>query len=264
MKKETIADYAHRLGNIAFDICDQLHGSKVTLREKYFLGVLSRHSILLRDIRDILVDRDLNAQTSTFILFRCLLDDFITLLYFQSREFQESDLISHTANAFNKKFKMLKESVCINEKYFDGNLPDLATSALYEKELNEFCEDPGNNIFFKDVKRKTWKTFINTSEIVRQLPKNGISAANAHALVLWQLLSNYVHYSAFTQMLESSPESREIEIIQLKEALSYAFKSVSIASHILTKFGLDHEFRDPTNLRRDLMEDDRQASEEMT
>ena len=65
-------------------------------------------------------------------------------------------------------------------------------------------------------------------------------------------------------MLESSPESREIEIIQLKEALSYAFKSVSIASHILTKFGLDHEFRDPTNLRRDLMEDDRQASEEMT
>lgn len=140
----------------------------------------------------------------------------------------------------------------------------MANLALYEKELNDFCENPDNHIFFKDVKRKTWKTFINTSEIIRQLPKNGISAANAHALVLWQLLSNYVHYSAFTQMLESSPESREIEVVQLKEALSYAFKAVSIASHILTKFGLDHEFRDPTNLQNDLMKGYRQASEEMT
>jgi hypothetical protein len=264
MKKESIANYADRLGHIAFDIGQQLHKSKVTLKEKYFLGLLARHAVILRDIKDIIASRDLNAQTSTFILFRCLLDDFITLLYFQSRDFQESDLISHTANAFNKKFKMLKESVSINEKYFNGSLQDLANTTIYDQEVNEFCQNTDNHIFFKDAKKRSWKTFINTSEIVRQLPRNGISAANAHALVLWQLLSNYIHYSAFTYMLETSPESRKIEIIQLKEALSYSYKSIVIASHVLNKYGLVHELKDPTNLKDELMEGYRQAEEEMT
>ncbi len=116
-------------------------------------------------------------------------------------------------------------------------------------------------MYFKDVKRRMFKGFPSTADIVRSLPRSLVSAANAHSLILWKLLSNYVHYSAFTQQLENTPASREIEINQLQEVLSYVYKALAMSSMILNKWGLKHDFRDPTNLKDELMADYKSASD---
>ena len=81
-----------------------------------------------------------------------------------------------------------------------------------------------------------------------------LSKPNMHAYVIWKLLSNYVHYSLFTYQLETSAESRKIEIQQCQEILSYCFKELFIISDYLNDSGLKHEFRDPTNVHAEIFE----------
>ena len=253
MDKNVLAEYAHRVGAIAFDIVTQLDGTKTRTRERYFLGLLARQARLLDDISEMMARKEANSLTSVFILFRCLLDDFIVVLYFQTRGMNEADLIKHTASAYSKKFKMIEDGYKINDKHFGGTLRDMPTKKYYDDRLNEFLSEKANEVFFKDVSKRTWKNFIDTTTIVRELPNNGLGDANAHSLMLWKFMSNYVHYSVFTDTLEQSTATRQGEIDQLQEALSYVYKTIVMASQTLNSYGLTHEFRDTTNVRADIM-----------
>ncbi|MBL7835007.1 MAG: hypothetical protein JNK18_13700 [Cyclobacteriaceae bacterium] len=253
--QDQLANWAGRIRDIAMDICAQALGQRVTLKEKYILGMLQRQAGVLRSVQTNLATESHVNQTATFILLRCLLDDFITLLYYQSREWQESDIIKHTATAYDKRLKMVKNSKDINVKYFEGTAPGLPTEEYYKQELQDFYDNPANDIYFKNVARREWKSFIATTNIITQLPINGISRANAHSLTLWQLYSTYVHYSSVTQQLENSNTgSRKIELLQLQEALSYVYKTLMLASHVLGRYGIRHEFRDTTDVYAEIFE----------
>lgn len=253
MQKERIAEYAGRISNIALDISNnQLQNRRVNKKQKFFLGIIARQGLLLRDIRVTLEEADEQSQMSTFILLRCLMDDFLMMLYFASNNFDDKSFHSHTAEAINNYFKTIKQGANINERFFQNREEGLPTFEYYETEYKAFCSDNLNNMYFKDIKRKTFKSFIKTSNLVDTLPDHEITRANAPAIVLWKLLSTYVHYSIYTIDNELRSSRRSIEIQQIPEALTYIFKTILLASTALNSMGMRNVVNDPTNILQEL------------
>lgn len=242
--KQEIAEYTSKLLAISESFEKQFLTAMVSHKELFYLGIIRRTSIILKDIEIILKDRHEFQITSSLILFRCLLDDFITLLYLKAKDFDEEEMIKITAKAYSNKYKMLKNSSQINKKHFNDTNTDLATSAMYEDEMTEFCNDPENHRLFEDVSRRKWKKPATTTEMITGIATNEITTANAHALILWQLHSNYVHYSSLTEVLERNKPSRIIEISQLKEVLVYVYRGLLLCSDILNTYGLENRIQD--------------------
>lgn len=252
--KEHIADWSIRLARIAMDIGHQLNNSKVSGFSKYFLGLTSRQAIILQDIHFILTDNPESQLTSAFILFRCLLDDFITVLYFETGKFNGEELICHTAEAERQKFKMYNESKEINEKYFDSKNEFLADQSYINAKVSDFISNSDNDILFENKEQMKFKRAPSVADMIKEIPTRNFALAkpNVHAFVIWKLLSNYVHYSLFNYQLETSKESRIIEIQQSQEILSYCFKCLSIISDQLNDMGFKHDFRDPTHVHKEI------------
>lgn len=195
-------------------------------------------------------------MTSLFILFRCLLEDFITLLYFKTGQFSEEELICHTAEAERQKFRMHSESKEINMNFFEGKNEFLPNQEYIDSEINNFKDNPDNDVLFMDKSQFKFKKSPSITEMISKIPERNIKLArpNVHAFVIWKLLSTYVHYSLFNYQLETSPESRKIEIHQCQEILSYCFKCLSIISDQLNDMGFKNEFRDPTDVHKEIFE----------
>ena len=252
--KEHIVDWSIRLGRIAMDIGHQLHGSKVSGFSKYLLGLTSRQATILQDIHFILRDNPESQLTSAFILFRCLLDDFITVLFFKAGNFNEEELICHTAEAERQKFKMYDESKYINERYFERRNENLANQEYIDSKKVELTSNPDNDILFADKEQFRFKRALTVADMIAEIPERNsvLAKPNVHAFVIWKLLSNYVHYSLFNYHLETSSESRKIEISQCQEILSYCFKCLSIISDQLNDMGFKHDFRDPSHVHKEI------------
>jgi len=259
-----IADWAIRIGRISMEIGRQLHGAKVEGYSKFLLGLSSRHAIILQDIHFILRDNPASQLTSCFILFRSLMDDFLTLLYFEAGNFNPEDLNKHAAESEKHWFKMYDQSREINEEHFGYANPDLATQQFVDQQKANFAALPGNDILFEDKAQFKFKKFPTTADQVKEMVKRyldetgksdeqkqtdkKIAKANVHAYVIWMLLSKYVHYSYRSYQLETSKETRQTEIEQMGEILMYCFKAVHIISHRLNQMGFAHKFNDASNV----------------
>jgi hypothetical protein len=275
MKKEVIANRAERLADLASAICKQLSGAQVTLKEEFCLDLLSRQTKLLRDIAALLkTNHEINLDSS-FILFRCLLDDFIKVLYIAQKAdnyqapketenhldldeeaeniviiFDDEKIIQHKASELAQIINMKEASWKLNHDFFNSELEDLASAEYVEEGWQELISAPENHIYFKNVGERKWKVFPTVRSIVDNLPFTKISKANAHAFVVWKMLSNYVHFSQY--VAKPSQESRGIEISQLGEVISYCFKTVVFLSGALKTYGLNHTIIDPTNLKDEI------------
>jgi Family of unknown function (DUF5677) len=252
--KEQIADWSIRLGRIAIDIGQQLNKSQVSGFSKYLLGLTSRQAIILQDIHFILKDNQESQLTSAFILFRCLLEDFITVLYFETGKFNNEELACHTAEAERQKFKMYSESKEINENFFEGKNEFLANQEYIDSEIKDFKSNTDNDILLVDKAKFKFKRAPSVTDMIAKIPERNVVLAkpNIHAFVIWKLLSTYVHYSLFNYQLETSPEIRKIEINQCQEILSYCFKCLSIVSDQLNVMGFKHDFRDPSHVYKEI------------
>lgn len=255
--KEYLADISRRLVDVAVNMGRQVGGRMVTLRQRFFIDLLRRQIILLRDIERVLTDNVENRQQSAMILARCLLDDFIILLYMRIHDFEEEILICHTAEAYKKRYKMLEESMRINDKYFKGVQNGLVNRPMFEKEWFLFAREQSNEIFFKVVKPQPrpddLKSFPSTASIIRNLPVSQLAAANANAFVLWKQFSGYVHYSSITSLGDRAPQVRAMEFIHLKEVFNYTYKSFFTISEALNMLDVPNKLSDPTEVFEELM-----------
>ncbi len=170
-------------------------------------------------------------------MFRCLLDDFITLLHFNFHDFDKNLIVKHTADGFNEKFKTLQASKKANYKFHQGKKTGMVDEVFYQKEKDKFLADQGNHIMLSNVAGFEFKTFISTSAIADLFPKSDTGEAFCHAFVLWRHLSSYVHYTNFTFVLENDEPAREIEIKQLKEAVYYSYFTIEYCCKALTTLG---------------------------
>lgn len=240
--KEEIADLASKISEISNLTLEQLSG-KVTpdMKESYLLGLLSRTTIILMDIEKILLNNRPNYITSAFILFRCLLDDFIHLIHLVHKDFEEEEVIKITADAHRQRFKMIEESKKMNERFFDGNFDQLQTNEKERALRKSFTSNPNNDIFFANKEDFRFKKFPSMQQLVDSLPNTDIGKANIHSFVIWKFLSQYVHFSNLTFYLENDADSRQIEIDQLEEILFYCYKTVVL---IFNELKVKHEFLD--------------------
>lgn len=250
---QIIANRTFRLHEVAKEMNNSLLGVKANHAGHFFLGMLRRQSILLHDAAEILGTGNKTQLMSAFILFRCLLDDFIVLLQLFNSGYSDEEIIKHSATAFSQKFNLLTKSKNINNKHFDGQEEGLVTDAYLKEQWDDFLGNPDNDIYFSNKDSRTFKSFTDATSIMVNLSADDdlaklVSKANAHALILWKLLSTYVHFSTMTVLLEKGTESRDIEILQLNEVLSYVYKSLGLIQGGLKKIGIECEIKDNTGV----------------
>ncbi|MFN8890663.1 MAG: DUF5677 domain-containing protein, partial [Cyclobacteriaceae bacterium] len=149
-KLDKASDWAIRIGSIADDLCRQMSGRPIEFREQFLMGALSRQAMILQDISRLIKSNSERNMTSAFILFRCLLDDYLTILYLADANFDNERFIQHTAYSHSKRMSMTTESRKINERFFNGGNPDLATPAMEQQEKEDFKNEPGNGIYYRD------------------------------------------------------------------------------------------------------------------
>jgi hypothetical protein len=226
-----------------------MNGEEIEFREQYLMGALSRQGLILEDISKLLAANSPHNMTSVFILFRCLLDDYLTILYLSDSQFSEESFIRHTAQAHSKGLSMLTESRKINERFFGGLNPDLASAATEQEDRDEFRNDPANSIYYTNATKMAMKSFCTTSSIVGSLTVNAENTTAAHSFVVWKMLSHYVHYSHLTYDIIKAEGVREIEVNQLQEILYYCLRSVVLIHFALrTVFGFGIVINDETNI----------------
>lgn len=249
---DILANQANRLAQIALDIATDLNHSKIDLKGKYLLGLLMRQTTLLQDIAAILTGRPDGQHSSVFILFRCLLDDHITIMHFYGNKPYDEPLLSHTASALEYWEKIILESSKINQKYFNGTSVSLATNSDVDKRKKDFRDTPDSSYFFIDETKTKFKKFPQIAQLVDKFEVNALNKAGVHSYPLWCYLSKYVHYSGLTFVLEYEKETFDLSIRQLREALFYVYRTIVMASDLLNELGLKNKLNDKTNVYEEL------------
>jgi hypothetical protein len=254
MNKHTIANWAVRLAYIAQNICAQVNGQDLELYQVFFLDLLNRQSVILRDI-SILLNANVDTNLSSVrILFRCILEDFIIVLYLHSHDFDKELIVRHTAKALKDNLDIQKTLWELNKRFFDGKQAGFGNPEDISTELDSLCENPRHSIFFKKGEKGNFKTFFSTIALLKkEIPITDVTKANVHALAVRKLLSKYVHYSAMTYFQEREIDHQD-ELRRFKEILTYVYKGVVLCSEGLTSLGVRNEVRDQTNVKDEIFE----------
>jgi len=237
MNKNETAVLTRDIGNVAADLLLQInkHKIKPNLVEQFYLGILVRERVILRDIANVFENNHEQNITSVFILFRTLLDDFIRLFSVYVSKNMEEEIIRIQADAYNHRFKNLKESIEINDNHYDGNHNSLLTDEWLEKEKQSFLSNPEFDKFFEDKVSFKFKKLTPISKIFDSIKSDVKTKANVHSYVTYKFLTQYVHYSNLAFYLERDLEARTVEILQLEEILLYCFKALQMEFEFFTK-----------------------------
>ncbi len=229
MSKDEAIELISGILDIAYDLLKQLSESKleVSYSDKFFIGLLIRKRSILRDSLYVLKNHHDLEISSVFILYRTLLDDFIrTFSVYASPTNIEEEIIKIEADAHNHWYKNLKEQVEINNKYYNGNNPTLPTDNTYLTEKEKFLSDVSNDIFFEDKALFKFKKITPIARVFEIMSKDVKTISNAHAYVVYKFLTQYVHYSNITFLLNNTVESRKLEINQIEEIMLYTYKEL--------------------------------------
>ena len=116
--KEQIADWADELAAIAISLKIQIQGTFPSDYARFVFGMLDRQPVLLQDAARILRANHIRNLSSSFILFRCLLDDFIFLVRFTLYNFDTNIVDKHIAGSLNDERWMYDQSRKINNAFF--------------------------------------------------------------------------------------------------------------------------------------------------
>jgi hypothetical protein len=133
----------------------------------------------------------------------------------------------------------------VNNKFFKGKSKGLPDNQYVQTVKNDFLQNKENNILFSDKSKFKFKKFPTPRDIIRDLPINESTIANAHSLLSWIHYSEYVHHSIISTQSDTNSRLREIEIRQMKTVMLFAYKQLKF-----TKFRLD-ERNIPTKLNQE-------------
>jgi hypothetical protein len=201
MTTEEAATMANDIALIANDLGEQLTNHRInpTFIEEFYLGILTRSRRILRDISNILSTNNDAQITSSFILFRVLLDDFIRLFSVYSSSNMEEEIVKILADAHNHRFKNMNESVELNNNFYQGQNTSLFTQSRYDIEKQKFLNNPAFDRFFENKSTFKFKRLTPIAEVFERLQSDVNTKANAHSYITYKFLTQYVHYSNKTR-----------------------------------------------------------------
>ena len=230
MTKDETAKLAENIGNIAEDLLKQLTQEKIrpTYIEEFYLGLLQRTRIILKDAATILTNNHEKQICSAFILFRVLIDDFIRLFSVYASNNMEEDIIKIQADAHSHRFKNIEEDIKINEMFYAGQHEFLSTQKSLDDEKQKFLNNPLNDKMFIEKATFKLKKLPPISHVFNLMNSDVKIKANAHSYIVYKFLSQYVHYSSLTFDLDRDDSTRKLEINQIEEILFYTYKMILI------------------------------------
>lgn len=249
--KERVAEWADELAAIAISLKAQIKGAFPSDHARFLFGMLDRQPILLQDAARVLRGNHIRSLSSSFILFRCLLDDFIFLVRYTLYKYDPDIIDKNIAASLSEEQWLYDQSRRINNFFFEGKEAGLATDTFFQSKVDEVTNDPSNDRYFADAAKTQFKSSPKTGRFFEQITnadfddyQKEIAKSNAHAISLWQMYSKYVHYSLYTFRLQGSGlDVKEIEISQLQESLSYSYKSLVMLSAALNHVGMANKLK---------------------
>jgi hypothetical protein len=241
MTKNEASILAEDLGKIAADILQQINELKITPTnvENFYLGLINRASVILKDTSFILKANSEQEITSAFILLRVLLDDFIRALSVYASNDRENEITLIEADALNHKFKTFQENVDINNNIYQGTHKSLSTQQEIDNALNKVLANTNFDKFFSNknnLPKPKFKTLTPIANVFKVLMNgNTYSDASIHSHALYKELTRHVHYSNISFPFDTEEKQKEAEINILPEALFYCYKMTLIYFEIFSK-----------------------------
>ncbi len=172
----------------------------------FYYGLIRRHTVLNRDIENIISDDNHNSFISLYIISRCILDDYIRIKYITSQLNSDETIICLNADARKKNFDNLFSMAKVNEEFIHKQPPYYPTIQLVEDIKKNFLDEHYSDKYFTDKANFKFKQFPTTRNIVDNYPSNE-KASMYRSFYLWRHFSDYIHFSSFSAHLEINESS---------------------------------------------------------
>lgn len=206
-----------------------------------YVGMIIRQIALNSDLSTLLKNKNHEYHTSHFILLRCIIDDYIHVIYIVNQENSNEELINLNADAISKNFNKIKELAELNEKKLGGKYPHYPTFKLLEELKTGIKNSTKRQQYFKDKENFKFKTFKSTGNLIRDLEEHDYSHQLRRAYFIWRKYSDFIHYSNF-----SFEEERRIDpkndytYTEFAEIISYSyFIILNCFKHFTNRYDLN-------------------------
>jgi len=250
MKINDLSEIAGNLSNLANENLSLLNGKcqEPDEMQDYYLGILRRQAVLLRDLSIILQDRNSEYISTPFIILRGLMDDFIHLLYLENHENRESEITKINAVTYRYSFKSLSDLTNSNYEHFDGEFSFYLTKEKLEEVKSTFAKKEKNHKYFKNIENFKFKGFMQFSKMAKSFSiSDNVDIYRDRAFYFWKEFSSFVHYSNYAFEYEIRDAEQNLNIIN--EAFQYCYNSIYLSFKYFER-EYDLEFLDNEELNQ--------------
>lgn len=250
-KKEHIIKLLDRISIFASENLNEIQkvvkDNTIELDSTY-AGMVIRQYTIINDLKILFEKKTDGYLTSEFILFRCIIDDYIHLTYIVNQDDKEEAIINMNADAYNKNFHKLEELAKFNEEELEGKYPYYPTMELLESLQMQFKDDPKNDNKFTNKEAFKFKNFPPTSKLISKLGDACYSHSLRRAYYLWRSYSDLVHYSYFSYAHEVLIDPLTDDTYsEFAEIIYYSYMNIlNSMQYFVGKYGL--EMKDSNNL----------------
>jgi hypothetical protein len=234
---DRIVKFSHenllKINKLGIDLNDE--------HDSFFVGMIIRQRSVNNDFSILYSNENRQSLTSQFILYRCLVDDFIHIIFILNQDDVNEMVTKLNADAFGKNFKKLYELAKFNEEQLGGNYEHYPTFALMDEVKEKMKKLPRREQHFSNKEDFKFKTFKTTGNLIRDLKDDD---ENVHKLrrayFIWRKLSDYVHFSNLTYEEEEMRNPAEDHTYtEFAEIISYSyFVILNCFKHFEDKYDL--------------------------
>lgn len=243
-KKEDVINLLGRIVKFSDKNLNLITGLNIDVNnehDSFFVGMIIRQHSIINDLRVLFSSKENGYLTSEFILFRCIVDDFIHIKFLVNQENQLEEVTRFNADAVNKNFNKLNELAKLNEEKLGGKYPMYPTYEFLDKLKNDIKLSPKRQDYFIDKDSFKFKTFKSTGNLIRDLGDSNYFHALTRAYFIWRKLSDHVHYSNFSyEELQIIDPTKDHTYTEFAEIIFYSYSVIiDCLKHFEDKYNLE-------------------------
>jgi hypothetical protein len=207
----------------------------------FFVGMIIRQHSINKDLFLLFSNNESQTLTSKFVLYRCLVDDFINIIFISNQDDKNEMVTKLNADALSKNFNKIKELAELNEEKLGGTYPYYPTYEILEEVKEKMKNSPKRQQHFSDKDNFKFKTFKSIGNLIRDLNDIDDNVNQLRrAYFIWRKFSDFVHYSNLTYEEEQIRNPLEDETYtEFAEIISYSYFIVrNCLGHFTDKYDL--------------------------
>ncbi len=229
-KKEHIIKLLNRISIFAAENLEEIKKvvkDNTNKIDSTYAGLIIRQYTIVNDLK-ILFETKVNGYlTSEFILFRCIVDDYIRFTYVVNQENKEEYVVKMNSDAYNKNFNKFDELAKINEEKFEGKYPFYPTNEFLKETKKTFKDTPENEHYFINKDSFKLKSFPSTGSLIKGLDETEYTHSLIRAYFIWRKYSEFVHYSYFSYAEETLIDpTKDDTYSEYAEIICYSYMNI--------------------------------------